>query len=215
MLERTGVFNTMGWPPPDTCYSCAQGAFVDCASPAPVTATLATATMELLRSDHVHKHTQPYVRRAALVAAGQVGPAWSCSAAMLVLRRSCAQPLCSPNSASIVPLLKYRMLAPLQATVLLVCCSPPWKTIVPLLLRHSAACCLRPPGYCPRASMFLWQSSAPPLTLHLYNQGAHQYVVPLLMPSSRRALAGSLCHIRQAFVCRSCEPCPPPALLEQ
>ena len=74
-----------GWPPPHTCHSCVQGAFVDCASPAPVTATLATATVELLRSDHVHKHTQPYVRRAALVAAGQVRPAWSCSAAVLML----------------------------------------------------------------------------------------------------------------------------------
>ena len=58
---------------------------MDCASPAPITATLATATVELLRSDHVHKHTQPYVRRAALVAAGQVGPAWSYSAAAVLL----------------------------------------------------------------------------------------------------------------------------------
>ena len=77
---------------------CAQGTFVTCASPAPVTATLATATVELLHSDHVHKHTQPYVRRAALVATGQVGPACSCSAAVLVLYRPCAQSLCSPGT---------------------------------------------------------------------------------------------------------------------
>jgi telomere length regulation protein len=50
----------------------AQGTFVECAAPAPVTLRLASALLELVASPAVHKHEEPYVRRAALIAASQV-----------------------------------------------------------------------------------------------------------------------------------------------
>lgn len=50
-----------------------QGTFVECAAPAPVTAPLAAAVLELLCAPAVHAHPQPFVRRSALVAASQVG----------------------------------------------------------------------------------------------------------------------------------------------
>ena len=46
---------------------------MECAAPAPVTAPLAAAVLELLCAPAVHAHPQPFVRRSALVAASQVG----------------------------------------------------------------------------------------------------------------------------------------------
>ena len=59
------------------CASCSvpvivQGTFVEAAAPAPVSLQLAAAVLELLSSSPVGYHVQPYVRRAALVAASQV-----------------------------------------------------------------------------------------------------------------------------------------------
>ncbi|KAK9822493.1 hypothetical protein WJX81_003452 [Elliptochloris bilobata] len=48
------------------------GTLVECAAPAPVTAHLAAAVLELLSAPSVHAHPQPFVRRSALVAASQV-----------------------------------------------------------------------------------------------------------------------------------------------
>lgn len=49
----------------------AQGTFVECASPAHVTLWLASVVLELVAAKEVHTHTQPYVRRSALIAASQ------------------------------------------------------------------------------------------------------------------------------------------------
>ena len=48
------------------------GRFVAAAAPAPVTAQLASTTLELLRAPQVAAHPQPFVRRAALYAAAEV-----------------------------------------------------------------------------------------------------------------------------------------------
>lgn len=47
-------------------------AFMECTAGTPTSVPLASATLELLRSPAVHGHMEPYVRRAALLAAGQV-----------------------------------------------------------------------------------------------------------------------------------------------
>ena len=47
---------------------------MECAAPAPATAQLAAAVMELLGAPGVHAHPQPFVRRSVLVAASQAGP---------------------------------------------------------------------------------------------------------------------------------------------
>ncbi|KAK9822319.1 hypothetical protein WJX74_006980 [Apatococcus lobatus] len=48
------------------------GTLTECASPAPATVQLSGALVELIRSPAVHQHAEPFVRRAALVAASQV-----------------------------------------------------------------------------------------------------------------------------------------------
>ncbi len=53
--------------------SCLQGIFVECAGAAPIAAQLAACVLELVRSPGVQGHSQPYVRRSALLAAAQVG----------------------------------------------------------------------------------------------------------------------------------------------
>lgn len=50
-----------------------QGTFVECASPAHVTLWLASVVLELVAAKEVHGHSQPFVRRSALIAASQVG----------------------------------------------------------------------------------------------------------------------------------------------
>lgn len=48
-----------------------QGTFVECASPAGVTLWLASVVLELVAAKEVHAHSQPFVRRAALIASSQ------------------------------------------------------------------------------------------------------------------------------------------------
>lgn len=48
------------------------GAFLEASSQSSEAATLAAATLELMRCGRVHNHPEPFVRRAALLAAGQV-----------------------------------------------------------------------------------------------------------------------------------------------
>ena len=48
-----------------------QGTFVECASPASVTLWLASVVLELVAAKEVHAHSQPFVRRAALIASSQ------------------------------------------------------------------------------------------------------------------------------------------------
>ncbi|KAG2442491.1 hypothetical protein HXX76_002577 [Chlamydomonas incerta] len=48
------------------------GGFAEAAAGSPAAPPLANATLELLRSPQVHEHPEPFVRRAALLAAGQV-----------------------------------------------------------------------------------------------------------------------------------------------
>ena len=48
-----------------------QGTFVECASPASVTLWLASVVLELVAAREVHAHSQPFVRRAALIASSQ------------------------------------------------------------------------------------------------------------------------------------------------
>ncbi len=48
-----------------------QGTFVECASPAQVTLWLASVVLELVAAKEVHGHSQPFVRRSALIAASQ------------------------------------------------------------------------------------------------------------------------------------------------
>ena len=48
-----------------------QGTFVECASPAGVTLWLASVVLELVAAKEVHAHSQPFVRRAALMASSQ------------------------------------------------------------------------------------------------------------------------------------------------
>lgn len=49
-----------------------QGTFVECCGAAPVTSKMAACVLELVRSQGVHGHAQPYVRRSALLASAQV-----------------------------------------------------------------------------------------------------------------------------------------------
>lgn len=53
------------------CPGAPQGTFVECASPARVTLWLASAMLELVAAKEVHAHSQPFVRRSALIAASQ------------------------------------------------------------------------------------------------------------------------------------------------
>ncbi|CAL5229633.1 g12997 [Coccomyxa viridis] len=48
------------------------GTFVECASPAQITLWLASVVLELVAAKEVHGHSQPSVRRSALIAASQV-----------------------------------------------------------------------------------------------------------------------------------------------
>lgn len=48
------------------------GAFLEASARSGEAATLAAATLELMRCGRVHSHPEPFVRRAALLAAGQV-----------------------------------------------------------------------------------------------------------------------------------------------
>ncbi|KAL4458913.1 hypothetical protein ABPG75_013778 [Micractinium tetrahymenae] len=48
------------------------GAFLEASAQSAEAATLAAATLELMRCGRVHNHPEPYVRRAALLTAGQV-----------------------------------------------------------------------------------------------------------------------------------------------
>lgn len=60
-------------------WPAAQGTFVECAAPAPATAQLAAAVLELLGAPGVHAHPEPFVRRSVLVAASQAwGPPHPC-----------------------------------------------------------------------------------------------------------------------------------------
>ena len=52
-----------------------QATFVECVGSAPVAPQLAACVLELVRSPGVHGHSQPYVRRSALLASAQVGAA--------------------------------------------------------------------------------------------------------------------------------------------
>lgn len=63
-----------------------QGTFVEAAAPAPVSLQLAAAVLELIASSPVGRHAQPYVRRAALVAASQVGLSVRCRSACMHCR---------------------------------------------------------------------------------------------------------------------------------
>lgn len=54
------------------------GTFVECCKTAPQAVPLSTAVLELVRTQRVHAHPEPYVRRASLLAASQVSPYWSC-----------------------------------------------------------------------------------------------------------------------------------------
>ena len=49
------------------------GTFMECCANAPQALPLAAAVLELVRSERVHGHAEPYVRRASLLAASQVG----------------------------------------------------------------------------------------------------------------------------------------------
>jgi hypothetical protein len=56
------------------CPGAVQGTFVECASPARVTLWLASVVLELVAAKEVHAHSQPFVRRSALIAASQACP---------------------------------------------------------------------------------------------------------------------------------------------
>ena len=55
-----------------------QGTFVECASPARVTLWLASVVLELVAAKEVHVHSQPFVRRSALIAASQARALYAC-----------------------------------------------------------------------------------------------------------------------------------------
>jgi hypothetical protein len=46
---------------------------VECCAHAPQVLPLSTAVLELVKSGRVHGHPEPYVRRASLLTASQVG----------------------------------------------------------------------------------------------------------------------------------------------
>ena len=54
-----------------SAHPCA-GSFLEASAQSTEAATLAAATLELMRCGRVHNHPEPFVRRAALLAAGQV-----------------------------------------------------------------------------------------------------------------------------------------------
>lgn len=54
-----------------SAHHCA-GSFLEASAQSTEAATLAAATLELMRCGRVHNHPEPFVRRAALLAAGQV-----------------------------------------------------------------------------------------------------------------------------------------------
>ena len=62
------------WASP-TAPACSPipGAFLEASTNSHEVVTLAAATLELVRAEAVHRHAEPYVRRAALLAGAQVG----------------------------------------------------------------------------------------------------------------------------------------------
>ena len=90
-------------PPPARLASRRAGAFLEAAAQSSEAATLAAATLELMRLPRVHAHPEPYVRRAALLAAGQVlgaVPPARLATAMLGAAAGGAGALAAPRDAA-------------------------------------------------------------------------------------------------------------------